>query len=120
MTVSSPSVHKTPRSHADDGENGNDKLVNYGDTFPTHIADTDKHDNRHRWQAADGYPKPTANDMSIVDRGANGGVAGTDMRLISHDLPECLIDIEGFNNHRHTRGRSPHGSRTGHSHLPPV
>ena len=37
--------------------------------------------------------------MSIVDRGANGSVACNDMRLISHDFPERLIDIEGINNH---------------------
>ena len=37
--------------------------------------------------------------MSTVDRGANGGVAGKDMRLVSHDYPARLVDIEGIDNH---------------------
>ena len=37
--------------------------------------------------------------MSTVDRGANGGVAGKDTRLISHNFPVCLVDIEGIDNH---------------------
>ena len=50
------------------------------------------HDNRYKCRAVTVYPQPNA-------RGANRGVTGNDMRLISHDFPERLIDIEGINNH---------------------
>ena len=40
-----------------------------------------------------GITRPT------VDSGANSGIAGHEMRLISHDLPERTIDIEGFDHH---------------------
>ena len=36
---------------------------------------------------------------SVVDRGANAGIAGHDMRLISHDSPERTVKIEGFDRH---------------------
>ena len=37
--------------------------------------------------------------MTTLDKRIRGGVAGTDMRLISHDHPACLVDIEGFDKH---------------------
>ena len=42
---------------------------------------------------------------STVDRGANAGVAGREMRLISHYSPERNVDIEGFDHHLTTRLR---------------
>jgi hypothetical protein len=39
------------------------------------------------------------NFKSLVDRGANGGIAGDDMRLISHDAFGRTIDVQGINNH---------------------
>ena len=116
MTVSSPSGHKTPRNHTEaldlDRENGNSKWVDPKNlelsrlkalevttAFPPHFAYTIKHDNRYKCRAVTSYPQPCASDMSTGDRGANGGVAGNNTRLISHDFPARLIDIEGINNH---------------------
>ena len=36
---------------------------------------------------------------SLVDRGANGGLAGSDMRLINYDL-DRTIDVQGIDNHQ--------------------
>ena len=36
---------------------------------------------------------------SLVDRGANGGVAGSDMRLINYDM-DRTIDVQGIDNHQ--------------------
>ena len=36
---------------------------------------------------------------SLIDRGANGGIAGDDMRIISHNDPPQFIDIQGIDNH---------------------
>ena len=58
--------------------------------------------------AAGGTAPPT---HSIVDRGANAGIAGHEMRLISHDSPERTVDIEGFDHHLTTRLRlGTHGA----------
>ncbi len=37
--------------------------------------------------------------LSLIDRGANGGVAGEDMRLI-FTVPERFVDIQGIDNHQ--------------------
>ena len=37
--------------------------------------------------------------MSLIDRGANGGVAGSDVRIISL-LPDRSVDIQGIDNHQ--------------------
>ena len=34
---------------------------------------------------------------SLIDRGANGGVAGTDVRVMS--LTDCMVDITGIDDH---------------------
>ena len=39
---------------------------------------------------------------SLVDRGANGGVAGCDVRVISKDLPHRRVNIQGIDNHQMT------------------
>lgn len=39
---------------------------------------------------------------SLVDRGANGGVAGCDVRVISKALPHRRVDIQGIDNHQMT------------------
>ena len=36
---------------------------------------------------------------SLVDRGANGGLAGSDMRLIDYD-GDRTIDVQGIDNHK--------------------
>ena len=39
------------------------------------------------------------NYSSLVDRGANGSIAGNDLRLITHEYPERTITIQGIDNH---------------------
>ena len=39
------------------------------------------------------------NFKSLIDRGANGGIAGDDMRLICHDTHGRTIDVQGIDNH---------------------
>ena len=36
---------------------------------------------------------------SLVDRGANGGIMGEDMRLIEYDYPYRYLDVQGIDNH---------------------
>ena len=36
----------------------------------------------------------------LVDRGANGGIAGDDVRILDTHLPHREVDIEGIDNHR--------------------
>ena len=36
---------------------------------------------------------------SLIDRGANGGIAGTDMKLIAYCTPPRYIDVQGIDNH---------------------
>jgi hypothetical protein len=36
--------------------------------------------------------------LSLVDHGANGGIAGSDVRVISKTL--CSVDIQGIDNHQ--------------------
>jgi hypothetical protein len=38
--------------------------------------------------------------MSLVDRGANGGVAGNDVRVLFKT--NCTVDIRGIDNHQLT------------------
>lgn len=38
--------------------------------------------------------------MSLIDRGANGGVAGNDVRVISKTFPHRKVDIQGIDNHQ--------------------
>ena len=40
----------------------------------------------------------TSHSSSLVDRGANGGIAGHDVRIIER-LHRC-VDIQGINNHQ--------------------
>ena len=65
VTVSIPSVLKTQQNHTKtldlDGENGNSKRVDCKNlaievytTFPTHLADTVKHNNRYKCRAVAG------------------------------------------------------------------
>ena len=44
--------------------------------------------------------KTTVNDMSLVDRGANGGVAGSDVRVLFKT--NRTVDIRGIDNHQLT------------------
>ena len=37
---------------------------------------------------------------SLIDRGANGGLAGKDVRIICHHDPPKYIDVSGINNHK--------------------
>jgi len=39
---------------------------------------------------------------SLLDRGANGGVAGCDVRVISKSLPHRRVNIQGIDNHQMT------------------
>ena len=34
---------------------------------------------------------------SLIDRGANGGIAGDDMRIVKHGL--CAVNVQGIDNH---------------------
>ena len=40
-------------------------------------------------------PKPP-----LIDRGANGGIAGDNVRILETHLPHRKVDIEGIDNHR--------------------
>ena len=42
------------------------------------------------------------NPMSLIDRGANGGVAGSDVRVIAKTFPHRKVDIQGIDNHQMT------------------
>ena len=37
---------------------------------------------------------------SLIDRGANGGLAGSDVRIICYHGPTRYIDVSGINNHK--------------------
>ena len=39
---------------------------------------------------------------SLVDRGANGGLAGSDVRIINKDVVPCLVDVSGIDSHQVT------------------
>ena len=40
--------------------------------------------------------------MSLIDRGANGGVAGSDVRILAKVFPPRKVDIQGIDNHQMT------------------
>jgi hypothetical protein len=42
------------------------------------------------------------NPMSLIDRGANGGVAGSDVRVIDDTSSNRMVDIEGINDYQMT------------------
>ena len=60
---------------------------------------TIKYDGRYKCRTIVEYPPHYSGEMSTVDRGANGGVTDTDMRLVSHDYPTRPVDIKGIDNH---------------------
>ena len=39
---------------------------------------------------------------SLVDHGANGGLAGSDVRIINKDVVPCLVDVSGIDSHQVT------------------
>ena len=42
----------------------------------------------------------TSTTASLVDRGANGGLAGSDVRIISKNEPTRTVDVSGIENHQ--------------------
>ena len=42
---------------------------------------------------------PGRKHRSLIDRGANGSIAGNDLRLIAHNHPERTISVQGINDH---------------------
>ena len=41
----------------------------------------------------------TSHTASLVDRGANGDLAGSDICIVSRNEPVCTVDVSGIENH---------------------
>ena len=98
VTVSSLFCPEIPRNHDEalelDWENDNRKWADSENlelshlkaleittTLPPSFKYTIKHVDRYKCRAVIDYPRHYGGEMSTVDRGANDGVAGKDMRL---------------------------------------
>ena len=41
----------------------------------------------------------TSTTASLVDTGANGGLTGSDVRVICKSNPPCMVDVSGIDSH---------------------
>ena len=72
------------------GENGESRVASMHETD---IVAHAPHDDDEVYLVS--HVERRYNFKSLVDRGANGGIAGDDMRLISHDAFGRTIDVQG-------------------------
>ena len=98
-----PNVNMTGTAYVDVRAGGEESYTQTPDhTSPRHVnIATTSDSNSPIDMGANTNTANNARDIisSTVDRGANGGIEGCGMCLLSHAFPESTIDIEGVGNH---------------------